>query len=123
MKKLLIFTAISEALAGLVVLVYPPIVVSLLFGGEITGAGIVISRIMGICLIALGTACWPDDRAHRALYGMLTYSTLVMLYLIYVGINGEVGILLWPAVAAHAGLSILLVRAWWKKKPGKEMNT
>jgi len=43
-------------------------------------------------------------------------STLAMLYLAYVGFTGVVGILLRPAVAVHAGLSILLVRAWRKER-------
>jgi hypothetical protein len=116
MKKLLIFAAVSEAATGPVLLWYPPIVISLLFGAEITGAGIVMSRLAGISLIALGIACWPSNMSRRALYGMLTFSTLAMMYLAYIGVIGGVGILLWPAVAVHAGLSILLVRAWWKEK-------
>ena len=115
MKKLLIFAAVGEALTGLVLLVYPPIVVRLMLGAEITGAGIAVSRLAGISLIALGIACWPGEMAHRAFYGMLTYSTLTTLWMIYVGVSGMVGILLWPAAAVHGGLSILLVRAWRKE--------
>ncbi len=116
MKKLLALAAISEVATGLVLLVYPPIVVRVLFGAEITGAGIFLSRIAGISLIALGIACWPGDKPRPALYGMLTYSTLAMLYLAYVGFTGVVGILLWPAVAVHAVLSFLLIRAWRKEQ-------
>jgi hypothetical protein len=116
MKRLLILAAVSEGATGLVLLVYPPIVVSLLFGVEITGAGIVVSRIAGISLFALGIACWPGDMPHRGLYGMLTYSTFAMLYLGYVGVIGAMGILLWPAVVVHAALSFLLVRLWRKEQ-------
>ena len=116
MKKLLILAAVSEAATGLVLLVYPTIVVSLLFGAEIQGAGIIMSRLAGIGLLALGVACWPDNLAYRALYGMLTFGTLAMLYLAYIGIAGAKGILLWPAVAVHGALSILLIRAWWKRR-------
>ncbi len=123
MKKLLALAAVSEATVGLVLLVNPPIVVRLLFGAEITGAGIVLSRIAGINLIALGIACWPSDKPQRALYGMLSYSTLAMLYLAYVGFNGVVGILLWPAVAVHAGLSILLIRGWRKEQTPPPVKT
>ena len=123
MKRLLALAAISEAAMGLVLFVYPPTVVGLLFGAEITGVGIVISRIAGISLIALGIACWPDNAVHRGLYGMLTYNTLAMPYLAYVGVIGGVGILLWPAVAAHAGLFVLLIRAWWKQRRALEANT
>ena len=104
--------AAGEAVTGLVLLVYPSIVVKLLFGAEISGAGMVMSRIAGIALIALGLACWPGP----ALLGMLTYSALVTLYLAYVGVAGDFsGILLWPAVLLHAVLTVLLARAWFKK--------
>jgi hypothetical protein len=43
---------------------------------------------------------------------MLTYNVLVTAYLIYLGVGGElVGKLLWPAVALHAALALLFVRA------------
>ena len=60
MKNLLVLAAAGEAIAGLILLVYPPILVKLLFGAPIVGAGVVMSRIAGISLIALGLACWPD---------------------------------------------------------------
>ena len=44
-----------------------------------------------------------------------------MLYLAYVGVSGGKGILLWPAVAVHAGLSVLLVRPRWKE--GRERGS
>src|SRR5271169_2341703 len=116
MNKLLASAAISEAATGLILLAYPPIVVRLLLGAEIAGVGIVMARIAGISLIALAIACWSGNAAHRALYGMLTYSTFAMLYLAYIGVIGPVGILLWPAVVIHAGLSILIFRAWRTKQ-------
>jgi hypothetical protein len=109
MKKLLALASISEGATGLLLFAYPPIVVRLLFGSEIGGVGIVLARIAGISLIALGIACWPGRIPQRALYGMLVYSTLAMVYLAYVGLTGGRGILLWPAVAVHAVLSSLLV--------------
>jgi len=71
MKKLPALAAVGEAATGLVLLVYPPIVVWLLFGTEIAGAGIVISRFAGISLIALGVACWPGHDADRNSSGAL----------------------------------------------------
>jgi hypothetical protein len=113
MKKLLALAALGEAATGLVLLVYPPIVVSLLFGAEITGAGIVMSRIAGISLIALGIACWPGT----PLLGMLTYSAAVTLYLGYLGFAGSLsGILLWPAVVLHMILTALLAWASTKRQ-------
>ena len=119
MKGLLGLAAVLEAATGLVLLVYPAIVVRLLFGAEIAGAGMVMSRIAGIGLVGLGIACWPSrdtrGRAGWPLCGLRTYSSLVTLYLACLGIRGEwVGMLLWPAVAAHAVLTCLLARAWFK---------
>ena len=116
MKILLTLAAAIEVLTGLTLSAYPPIVIRLLFRSEIAGAGVLVCRIAGISLIALGVACWPDRSMLRAFFGMLTYNILVTLYLVYVGINVGAGILLWPAVAAHAGLSILLVGAWRKER-------
>lgn len=110
-------------MTGLILLVYPPIVIRLLFDSEIAGAGVLMSRIAGISLIALGVACWPDRFTLRAFFGMLTYSLFAMLYLAYIGVNGGRGILLWPAVAVHAGLSILLAWAWWKEQRPQEART
>jgi hypothetical protein len=117
MKNLLAFTAAGEAGLGLVLLGYPPIVFKLLFNAEITGAGVVMGRVAGIALIALGAACWPGSDTAKAFWGMLTYSVLVTLYLAYQGIGGEwVGLLLWPAVALHAVLTFLLIRAWIREQ-------
>jgi hypothetical protein len=124
MKTLLALAALGEAGTGLVLLIYPSIVVRLLFAAEIAGPGVVMSRIAGISLIALGIACWPGRVATWALCGMLTYSLLAMLYLIYLGLGGQwPGILLWPAVAVHAVLTILLARAWLNERKTPGVNT
>jgi hypothetical protein len=61
--------------------------------------------VTGIALIALGVACWPGP----PLVGMLVYSTVVTLYLSYVGFAGGLtGVFLWPAVVLHAILTALL---------------
>ena len=116
-KYVLALAALAEAGTGVILVAYPPIVVRLLFGAEISGAGLIMSRIAGIALTGLGVSCWPGNSAIQQLYGMLTYSTLAMLYLIRIGIRGEaIGVLLWPAVAAHVILVALLVRARFKSE-------
>jgi hypothetical protein len=117
MKKMLALVAAGEAAFGLVLLVYPPIVVRLLFDAEISDAGIVMSRVAGIALIALGVACWPGP----PLVGMLTYSAVVTLYLVNVGFSGGfTGILLWPAVVVHVISTVLLL---WASTQDKETKT
>ena len=112
MKRLLLFAAVAQAATGLALLAFPLLVGQLLLGVELTGIAATVARVTGVALISLGVACWPSNTADRAFYGMLTYGTLAALYLAYVGASGVKGILLWPAVAVHAVLSILLVRAW-----------
>ena len=108
MKKVLIFAAVAEAATGLALLIVPSLVGQLLLGEELTGIAIPVARVAGIALIALGVTCWPGQ-----LVGMLTYSALVTLYLAYLGFAGGLaGVFLWPAVALHAVLSILLGRVW-----------
>src|SRR6266853_3265980 len=110
MNKPLAFAAIAEAATGLALIVIPSLVGRLLLGAELTGVAIPVARVTGIALIALGAGCLPGS---SALCGMLTYSVLATLYLLYLGIRGEwVGPLLWPAVVLHAVITIFLGRAW-----------
>lgn len=108
-RKVLMLAAVLEVATGMALLIAPSLVGQLLLGEALAGAGISVARVAGIALISLGIACWPGT----PLVGMLTYSTAVMLYLAYLGFaGGPTGVLLWPAVACHAVLSIFLARAW-----------
>jgi hypothetical protein len=117
MKRLLKLTAVIEAATGLALIAVPAVVVRLLLGAEISGAGIPLGRVAGFGLLSLGMACWPErdvtGSIPPALRAMLTYNSLATLYLLCLGIGGEwVGLLLWPAVALHGILSLLLARQW-----------
>ena len=109
MKRVLILAAVSEAATGVALLIVPSLVGQLLFGAELTGIAMAVARVTGIALIALGVACWPGPPR----VGMLIYSAVVTLYLAYLGFAGGLaGVFLWPAVALHVVLAILLGRAW-----------
>jgi len=108
MKRALVLAAVGEAATGVALLIVPSLVGRLLFGEELTGVAIPVARVTGIALIALSIACWPGP----PLAGMLTYSSVVTLYLAYLGFAGGLtGILLWPAVVLHIILTALLSRA------------
>jgi hypothetical protein len=114
MKKVLTIAAVLEVATGIALLIVPLLVGRLLFGEELTGVVIPVARVLGIALVALGVGCWPGS---TALCGMLTYSALVTLYLVYLAIRGEwVGPLLWPVVGLHIILTVLLVGAWWNAR-------
>jgi hypothetical protein len=120
-KIVLAVAAAAEAGTGLLLLVSPSLVVNLLLGIGVDCIGVIMSRIAGIALVGLGVACWPGNSAVQQLYGMLTYSTLAMMYLIRIDVRGApVGLALWPAVVLHAVLVTLLVVARFKgKKTGE----
>jgi len=107
MKKVLIFAAIAEGLTGVALLVAPEFVIRVLAGTDATGLTTSVGRVTGIALIGLGVATSPGP----ASIGMLTYTVLVALYLAFMGMRGGWGgPLLWPAVAVHAVLALLLAR-------------
>jgi hypothetical protein len=54
---------------------------------------------------------------------MLTYSSLVILYLLYLALSGKWnGPFLWPAVVLHAVLRFLLARAWFTDLHSQDSN-
>jgi hypothetical protein len=109
LKWVLPAAAVAETATGAALLMVPSLVGQLLLGVDLAGAAIPVVRVAGIALIALGFACWPGP----PLAGMLAYSTLITLYLAYLGLfGGLAGVLLWPAVALHLIASILLFHLW-----------
>jgi hypothetical protein len=122
MKWLLAVAAVLEAVTGTALMISPSIVARLLLGADVAGAGAAVGRVAGLAMFSLGLACWPGrDLASRlapALRALLTYNLLVACYLTFLGIGGQfVGVLLWPAVAIHGLLTLLLVREWLKTQP------
>jgi hypothetical protein len=75
-----------------------------------------VARCFGVALLALGLACWPGPAAGNrwpALRGMLTYNSVIALFLAYLGAVEHVGgLLLWPAVGLHAAVALMLARSW-----------
>lgn len=120
MRRVLVLAAVAEALTGLALMAVPSIVGRLLFGAELSGITAAVARVTGIALFALGVACFSAGEAGQGLSGMLTYSLLATLYLVYLGLGGEwVGSLLWPAVAIHAAFTFLLAIAGLKDRQFK----
>jgi Ca2+/Na+ antiporter len=116
-SKVLAFAAVVEIATGLILMIDPAVVVRLLLGAEVSDVGTLLGRCFGIALLALGLACWPSrqraESGSPAFRAMLTYNALIALYLAYLGTVGHMGgLLLWPGVALHAVVALLLVWTW-----------
>lgn len=107
-NKILRLAAAAEAATGFALIVSPWLVGSLLLGDDLAGAASAMARIAGMALVGLGIACWSSP-----LLGMLAYGALITFYLAYLGLaGGFLGALLWPAVAVHSIVTILLGLSW-----------
>lgn len=114
MKSLLIASAFIELGAGLGLLCFPVLVVTLLTGESIgPPAALVVIRLGGAGLFSLGTACWTTQldkelRAARAVItAMLAYNIGAASVLAYAGIAHGLGQpVLWAAVALHTVMTI-----------------
>ena len=112
MKRLLKLTGIIETATGLGLVAVPSVVVRLLLGSPLgTSAAVVLARVAGAALLALGVACWlaRDDTQSRATRGlvvaMLIYNIVATAVLAFAGIGlGLHGLALWPAVFLHAAM-------------------
>lgn len=113
-RNLLIVTALVEAATGLTLLLSPSLVAGLLLGVSLDApAGLIVGRVAGAALLALGGACWlaRDDEPSRARRGliaaMLLYHCVGGAVLSNAGAGVRlVGVLMWPAVALHAVLAV-----------------
>src|SRR5262245_13576169 len=98
MSSFLALVALAEAATGLALALVPRDVTRVLFGAEVVDLGVVVARVAGISLIALGRACLPWRASVAVIDSLIVYGALVASYLAYVGIRqGLTGPFLWPA--------------------------
>jgi Ca2+/Na+ antiporter len=124
-RKILGFAAIVEVGTGLALMLGPAIVIKLLLGTEVSGVATLLGRCFGIALLTVGVACWPGGQrlksSSQVFRAMLIYNMLIALYLAYLGTIGQMtGLLLWPAVALHAVVALLLIWTWRNEQPGSD---
>lgn len=114
MKTLLTLAGVAEAATGMAMLIAPSLVGRLLLGAELGGVAIAVARVAGMALLALGVGC----SSGSVWLGMWIYTALATVYLGYLGFGTQWGgTLLWPAVAVHAVLTVLLVMPWLAGSP------
>ena len=108
-KALLTSIAVAELATGFGLLLAPSAIAELLLGHPLGwGVPLVVGRVAGLALTAIGLICWLEKTSNRGgsptglLIGLLTYNgavpaLLIHSYLVY----GMGGIGLWPAVVLH----------------------
>jgi len=114
-RRVLVFTTSVEAATGLAALAAPALVGRLLLGVDFTGEAVVVARCFGIALVALSVGCRPGGEPPaaplQAVRGMALYNAGIAICLGYAGAVLQLwGPLLWPAVAIHAVVALLLIR-------------
>ncbi len=115
MGNVLKFSVIVEAGTGIALVLAPALVATLLLGAELNSVAVVIARCFGVALVAVALASWSSRRSGPTrrwpLRGMFTYNAILAAYLGYIGAVGEFdGVFLWPAVALHGAVALLLMR-------------
>lgn len=108
-----IVTAVVEIATGVALLVAPSLVVAALLGMQSASVEtLVVARILGSALMAIGVTCVlaradAGATGRAVLAGILVYDALAALVLAYAGLSlALAGPALWPAVALHALLTV-----------------
>jgi hypothetical protein len=111
---LLMLTALLEVATAALLLLVPAVPLGLLLGVELAAPEtLLVARIAGVALLAIGVACWQARHHERSaardglLIGVLIYDVGAAGLLAYAGLGlGLVGMALWPAVGLHAALAV-----------------
>lgn len=131
MKNLITVSALGELGAGSALLCFPSITVTVLIGASLgTTTALIVARVGGAGLFALGVACWiaRNDTKSRAARGivaaMLFYDIAAAALLAFAGLGLQLyGVALWPAVVFHVGTAIWSVRCLRRNPLGDTMPT
>jgi hypothetical protein len=114
MKHLLLVTAWLEAVTGVALIVSPAPLVLLLSGAALdTTGGLLVARVAGAALLALGLACWlarneARSQAARGLVGAMSlYNVAALAVLVHAALGLKLSAAgLWPAVLLHLTLAV-----------------
>jgi len=117
MRWILYVAAADPTLTGLFLLASPSLFSQLILGADASETALALGRVGGAAMFALGLASWPSNAtvgpATAANRALLIFNVLAVPYLSYLGsIANMKGVLLWPTVAVHAALAVLLALRW-----------
>jgi hypothetical protein len=124
--KLLIVTAFLEVGTALLLLFVPAVPLALLLGvGEAAPETLLVARVAGAALLAIGVASWLARNSEQGaaqlglLIGILIYDVGAAGILAYAGLFlSLVGLALWFAVVGHAALAAWCALCLWSLPRG-----
>ena len=118
LRLLLTISGVLEVLVGVLALINPAPVVSLLLGVPTDSLATVLARLFGAGVFALGLACLKarnDVGSPAGLavsLGITAYNVLAAVVLLWTAAGSSLGgLLLWGAGILHAALGALFVAA------------
>jgi hypothetical protein len=114
MKTLLIVTSIIESVTGLIFLILPSLLVSILLGScTDSAADLLVGRVAGAALLSLGVTCWlarNDEKSVTTkglMVAMLLYNVIATMLLAYAALGAHLsGVGLWPTVLIHIAMAV-----------------
>jgi hypothetical protein len=116
LKLLLTISGSLEILAGLPALITPAPLVSLLLGSPPDSIGVVLARLFGAGVFALGLACLKarndigSPAGQAVSIGITAYNVLAAVVLLWTAAgSGLGGLLLWGAGIVHAVFGVLFL--------------
>lgn len=124
MKTLLIVTSLIESVTGLIFLILPSLLVSILLGLSVDSAvDLLLGRVVGAALLSLGVTCWLAHNDEKSVTtkgltaAMLLYNIIVAILLAYAGLRVHLsGAGLWPTVLIHIAMAVWCIIVLWKMK-------
>jgi hypothetical protein len=111
MKTFLTVTAILEGITGVLLILVPHWVVSLLLSNTLEGtSGMIAARIAGIAIIFIALFCWfsrNDKNNPNLMTSLLFYNfAIIAIFLDAIFVHKLSGFFLWLVVFAHTALGV-----------------
>ncbi len=111
-RELLTIDAAGESLTGLALILAPKITARFLFGAKPNVAGVMLGRVGGVALMAIGITCWGarNDRGSAARSSTLKAMTFWnagagLLLVLFAAIAKTGSLVLWSAGVLHLALA------------------
>ena len=113
MQRMLLATAaVVEAVAGLGLILLPDATMQLLFGGRPDSVGMMMGRVAGVALLAIGVACWGaradsgGEARAGTVWAITLYNAGAGVILVLFAVTGQAaGLGVWSAALLHLALA------------------